>query len=145
HPATASVMAHYFRGQGLGIPSVLIPTPDEVDLAFPPLPFGANETKGAPLPTALEAEPGGARSPTLEALSRPAGCAAARAERRRRLVECLNSRYVVNHPDAEVKAWDRAWRDAHAITEKGAAAKAFDLAGKPLLPGGPNARAPEIE
>lgn len=133
YPSTAAVMAHYFQGQGLGIPSVVVAGANGDQF---------NDAKGAAIPTALMVNVGqnqGA-NPTVQALGYPTGVNAARYERRRRMQEELNKSMLGSRPDDVVKAYDKAWKDAYDITTKGVAAKAFDLTGKPILPGGNGAR-----
>jgi len=132
YPATAAVMSYYFQGQGLGIPAVQIAGANGT---------GANTAKGANIPTALNVDANGNQqgNPTVEALTLPVGSDANRYARRRRLMEAVNANFLSTRPDDRVKAYDKAWKDAYDITVKGQAAAAFDLTGKPILPGGTNA------
>jgi hypothetical protein len=127
YPSTAAVMAYYFQGTGLGIPSVVINGANGDD---------PNNAKGAKIPTALMVNVNNnqGQNPTVQALGMPTGVTAARYARRRRLMESVNQKSLAL-PDEAVKAYDKAWKDAYDITVKGDAAKAFDLTGKPILPG----------
>lgn len=127
YPSTAAVMAYYFQGMGLGIPSVVINGANGDQ---------PNSSKGANVPTALmvNVNAGQGQNPTVQALGLPTGVDAPRYARRRRLMESVNQKSLAL-PDDAVKAYDKAWKDAYDITVKGDAAKAFDLTGKPILPG----------
>jgi hypothetical protein len=131
YSSTAAVMAYYFQGQGLGIPSVLIAGGNGNQ---------PNDAKGNPIPTALMVNVGQnqANNPTVQALGMPQGVTAPRYARRAALLEKLNEKFLGSRPDDTVKAWDKAWKDARDITTKGEAAKAFDLTGKTILPPGRN-------
>lgn len=127
YPSTAASMAHYFQDQGLKIPSVLVRGSNGSQ---------ANDTKGGAVPTALQVFDQGS---TVQMLRRPASVDAARYQRRRSLLEAFEGTFQPTRPDAEARSWDRAWKQAYDITQTGTAAQAFDLTGKPLLTGGPNA------
>jgi len=86
---------------------------------------------------------GQGQNPTVQALALPPGVDSARYARRRRLMEAVNQKELAL-PDDTVKAYDKAWKDAYDITTKGEAAKAFDLTGKTILPGGSNASKGEL-
>ena len=137
YPSTACVMSYYFQGQGIGIPAVIVNGANAQ---------GDNDPRGANIPTALAVNVGQGQggNPTVQALQLPAGVSAARYARRRKLMEKVNEGVLGSRPDDAVKAYDKAWKDAYDITTKGDAAKAFDLTGKPLLTGGPNARANDL-
>jgi len=139
YPSTAAVMAYYFQGQGLGIPSVVISGGNGQ---------AVNSAKGGNLPTALTVQAGGANqgaNPTVQYLGMPTGTDAVRYARRRRLMEAVNANVLSTRPDATVAAYDKAWKDAYDITTKGDAAKAFDLTGKPILPGGAGANTGDLQ
>lgn len=127
YPSTAAAMAYYFQDQGLKIPSVMIRGANG---------DGANESKGGDVPTALQVFD---QNSTVQMLRRPTGVDAARYQRRRTLLEAFEATYQPTRPDADAKAWDRAWKQAYDVTQAGTAASAFDLTGKTLLTGGPNA------
>ncbi len=127
YPSVASVMAYYYEGKGLGIPSVVI--------------NGANgnmvnTANASRCPTALQVNAGGGAggNPVVEALQLPSGVDAARYQRRRSLIEKLNARFLADRPDAIAKAYAEASKSAADITIKGDAAQAFDLTGVPLVP-----------
>lgn len=132
YPSTAAAFAYYFQGTGLGIPSVLIAGNNG---------NGANTANGSTCPTALNVQVGGnqGQNPTVQALNLPPNTDATRYARRRRLMEAVNANELKTRPDLNVAAYDAAWKQAYDITTQGQAAKAFDLTGKPILPGGPNA------
>jgi hypothetical protein len=116
YPSVASVLAYYFSGQSpLGIPAVSI----DGEL---------NDTKGNPIPAALEASVGN-MGPVL---TMPVS--SARYDRRKRMLQAINAGMLARYPDAMVPVADRGWQDAYGITTKGIAASAFDLTGKTLLP-----------
>ncbi len=127
YPSTAAVMAHYFQGMGLGIPSVVINGANGNN---------PNDAKGARIPTALmvNVNANQGQNPTVQALGMPTGVSANRYASRRRMMEAVNQKSLAL-PDDAVKAYDKAWKDAYDITVKGDAARAFDLTGKPILPG----------
>jgi hypothetical protein len=77
-------------------------------------------------------------------LSLPAGVDAARYARRKAVTEAIEADFNAKHPDSTVKAWNAAWNQAHDIALSGKAAKAFDLTGVTMLPGGATARAGDI-
>jgi hypothetical protein len=130
YPSMASAMAYYLQGRGPGIPAVVI-TGNHGERV--------NDAGQSRCPTGLEVAPGGAASSQLvEALRRPVGVDQARYDRRKAFLDRLNQRYVAAHPDAMARAMEKATEDAHAVTSAGAAAAAFDLRGKPLLPPGGN-------
>jgi hypothetical protein len=126
YPSTAAVMAHYFQGFGLGIPSVVINGGQGNN---------ANEAKASRVPTALQVGTGGGQggNPTVQALSLPGGVAEARYLRRKTLLDKLNARYLAQRPGAITKAYEKAINDATDVTVKGDAAQAFDLTGVPLV------------
>lgn len=136
YPSTAAVMAYYFQGMGLGIPSVVISGANGQ---------APNDAKGANIPTALMVNVGAnqGQNPTVQALGLPTGTDATRYARRRRMMEAVNQK-ALTLPDDTVKAYDKAWKDAYDITTKGDAAKAFDLTGKPVLPGKAGANANDL-
>ena len=127
YPSMAPVFAHYFQGQRIGIPSVVI-NGDAMQ--------GINDARGARVPTALQvnAGQGQANNPVVQALSLPAGVDLNRYNRRKALLDKLNAEYVGKHPDDMVKAFEKATLDAFNVTAQGEAARAFDLTGKQLLP-----------
>jgi len=127
YPSVAPVFAHYFEGQGIGIPSVVIQGDN---------PNGVNDTRGARVPTALSVgtNNGAGGNPTVQALELPPGVDVARYDRRKTLLDCLNQRFLQSHPDGMALAYEKASEDAFAITRQGDAAQAFDLTGKQLLP-----------
>lgn len=127
YPSMASAMAHYYQGQGLGVPSVVI-TPEKTIASSTP-----NTSR---CPAALMVAPGDpqGQNPVVQALRRPAGVDAARYDRRRAFAAAMNARFLASRPDEVAKAWDRASDDAHKVTQGGQAAQAFDLTGVPLLP-----------
>lgn len=127
YPSTASVMAYYFQGQGVGIPSVVINGGLGTD---------ANVARDSKCPTALQVDAGQNQNqnPVVQALSRPQGVDQARYDRRRALLDRLNRRYLDSRPDTLARDYERATKDALDVTARGEAARAFDLTGKPLLP-----------
>ncbi|MCO5170524.1 MAG: DUF1501 domain-containing protein [Planctomycetes bacterium] len=129
YPSTAAVMAHYHKDQTgtLKMPSVLIRGSNGAR---------ANDAKGSECPTAMQVFD---LNSTVQMLRSPSGVDAARASRRRQLIEAFNGSYVPTRPDDELRAWDEAWRQAYDVTQSGQAAAAFDLTGKPTLPGGSGA------
>ena len=129
YPSTAASMAFYFQDQGLRIPSVVIRGANG---------DAVNDAKGGQVPTALQVFD---QTSTVQMLRRPTSVDAARYQRRRTLLEAFEASYQPTRPDAEAKAWDRAWKQAYDVTQNGQAASAFDLTGKTLLTGGPNASA----
>lgn len=127
YPSTAAVMAHYYEGKGIGIPSVVINGGNGGDV---------NVARASRVPTALQVNAGSGQgtNPVVQALDLPNGVDAARYQRRRSLLQQLNDRYLKNRPDAIAQAYDKASKDAADITIKGDAAKAFDLTGVTRLP-----------
>ena len=127
YPSTASAMAYYFQGQGIGIPSVVINGANG---------NGVNDSRGAPIPTALQVDTNNnqGNNPTVEALELPPGVDLTRYNRRKDLLDQLNARFLGERPDAIARDIERATEDAFSVTEQGDAARAFDLTGKPLLP-----------
>ena len=134
YPSMAPVFAHYFQGQGIGIPSVVV-TGGVLN--------GINDARGARVPTALAVAPGQGQgqNPVVQALSLPPGVDADRYRRRKALLDRFNIEFLNKRPDDVVKAWKKASDDAADITIKGEAARAFDLTGKPLLPAAGNGEA----
>jgi hypothetical protein len=132
YPSTAAVMAKLLEGQsGLGIPAVVVLGNNGDEF---------NDAKGTPTPTALEVS--GQNSATVQMLKMPANVDAARYARRKAIADAIEK--SSNHPDNSVDAWKKVSKDSYDITTKGAAAKAFDLTGVPLLPGGPTGRAASL-
>jgi len=131
YPSTAAVMAHYFQGTGLGIPSVVINGSNGREV---------NDSKSSRVPTALMVGAGGGAggNPVVRALQRPTGVDQARYDRRKTLLEKLNARYLGQRPDSLAKDYEAATRDAVGITTQGDAARAFDLTGVTLVPGRSN-------
>jgi len=137
YPSTASVMAYYYQGQGLGIPAVLITGNNGAN---------PNDNKGGRCPTALMVQAGqnhGA-NPTVQELSLPTGSDAADYKRRYDIAAAINQNIQQTRPDSVVKDATAAWNQAYQITTQGKAAKAFDLTGVTLLPGGANANKQDI-
>jgi hypothetical protein len=136
YPSTAAVMQYYLRDQpGIGTPSVLV-TGDQAN--------EANDAKGAPIETAFGAA---ADATSVDALTMPAGVDATRLARRQQLLSLMDDGYLATHPDGLTKAWPGAVKRAFSVTKSGAAAKAFDLSGKTLLPcaaGGDNGAATRL-
>ncbi|MEZ6186527.1 MAG: DUF1501 domain-containing protein [Planctomycetota bacterium] len=131
-PAIAPTMAYYMQGKGVGIPAVLVNGDNGNN---------ANNARGnTRIPTALTVTVGGNQNnnPVVEALSLPQGVDQARYSRRKAMLDQMNARFLSANPDGLAKAYEKATKDAFDITMKGEAAAAFDLAGKPLLPGGNN-------
>ena len=125
YPSTASVMAHFYEGAGLGIPSVVL-TGANGD--------GANVARGSRVPTALSVNPAASgQNPVVKALERPAGVDDARYRRRQLVIERMNKRFLKKRTDAVAKAYDKATADAADLTLKGLAPQAFDLTGVPLV------------
>lgn len=127
YPSTAAVMAYYYQGKGIGIPSVVI--------------NGANGTmvnsaNASRCPTALQVNAGSnqGQNPVVRALTRPAGVDEARYQRRRSLLERLNARFLKDRPDDVAKAYEEASKQAASVTLQGEAARAFDLTGVPRVP-----------
>lgn len=134
YPSADVVFAHYLKDQGLKIPSVLIRNGMGG--------LGINDPKGGDCPTSFEA----ASSATASALLKlPAGTDAARYARRAALTDAFNATYIGTRPDLAPKQWRDAVKQAKDVTTTGAAAAAFDLTGKPLLTGGPTARAATLQ
>ena len=134
-PAIAPTFAHYLGGRGIGIPAVVLSDPRGGGR----IGDGGNATRGNPeVPAALEVTlgQGPGSDPVVQALRLPPGVDAARYRRRRAMAEKLNARFLAKSPDAVAKAYAKATQDAYDVTLKGEAATAFELAGKPLLPGG---------
>lgn len=131
YPPSPIVLNHYLKSApgALGIPSVVLSDP---------LLDGANDAKGTALSPALEVVP---EANPAAAMRLPAGVDAARATRRRDLVSLISSAFSGTRPDTSVKAWDAATARAHTVAVQGAAAKAFDLTGKQLVPG----QAPNVQ
>jgi hypothetical protein len=127
HPSTAAVMAYYYQGTGLGIPSVVINGNNGQN---------ANVANQSRVPTALQVTAGSGQgnNPTVEALQLPPGVNAARYQRRQNLITALNQRFLAAHPDDIAAAYKKATEDAASVTMKGDAAKAFDLTGVTLVP-----------
>jgi len=126
YPSTACVMAEYFQGYGIGIPSVVI-NGNNGQMA--------NDAKASRCPTALQVNvnQGQGNNPTVQALNLPPGVNQARYQRRKSLLDKLNARYLATRPDAITKAYEKAINDAADVTIKGDAAQAFDLTGVPLV------------
>ncbi len=141
YPSTAAVMAYLLKDSAaLKIPSVMIvgkPT-DNPCCAGQGGPNGddCNTAKGGTCPTAFTVFNSG---DAVKMLSLPAGIDAVRYGRRRQIIDGLNAGFYAEKPDAVLPAWDNAWKQAADITTSGKAAKAFDLTGKTLLPGGSGA------
>jgi len=127
YPSTAAVMAHYYQGTGIGIPSVVINGGNGREV---------NLSRMSRCPTALMVNAGSNQgtNPVVQALTKPAGVDDARYQRRQALITKLNARYLANRPDAIAAAYDKARKDAADVTIKGDAAKAFDLTGVTLVP-----------
>jgi hypothetical protein len=140
YPSTAAVMAYYFQGQGLGIPSVVIPNGNGFYNE-------SNDGKGANIPTALAVQSGQGQgqNPTVQELTLPTGVDATRYGRRQRLQDAINANMLATRPDQTVKSYDKAWNDAYKITLQGQAASAFDLTGKTILPGGATAAKGDLQ
>src|SRR5581483_63354 len=102
-----------------------------------------NDSKGGACPTALQVS-GSATATTREMLSLPKGVDQARYDRRRSIMQAVEKGFDGSRPDQDVKGWTKAWNDAHDITVQGKAAKAFDLTGVTMLPGGSTARAKDL-
>jgi hypothetical protein len=128
YPSTAAVMAHYFEGTGLGIPSVVINgnVSGEVNMA-----------RDSKVPTALQVSAGGGAgtNQVVQALQLPPGVDAARYGRRKTLLDKLNARFLSQRPDVIAQQFEKSTRDAVDIAMKGEAAAAFDLNGVTLVPG----------
>jgi len=126
-------MAHYFAGEleRLGLPpSVLVRGANGL---------GANVARGADVPTAFTVADVGA-APGL--LRRPVP--AARAARRRDLLRVFGAGFGRGLPAGGAAAsWERALEQAFTVTDRGAAAEAFDLTGVRRLPAGGGAY-PEV-
>jgi hypothetical protein len=137
YPSTASAMAYYYTGQGLGIPAVQISGNNGAN---------GNDNKGSRCPTALMVQAGqaGANNPTVQELSLPTGSDAGDYQRRHDITALVDQKIQQTRPDLQVKDATAAWNQAYQITTQGKAAKAFDLTGVTLLPGGPNANKGEI-
>jgi hypothetical protein len=133
YPSHAPVFAHYFQGQGIGIPAVQINGNNLQNI---------NANRGARVPTALAVTVGGAQaaqSPIVQALSLPTGVDNARYQRRKALIDKLNARFLGERSvDIMSKAYEKATNDAFNVTFQGEAARAFDLTGKTLLPANNN-------
>lgn len=125
YPPAPVILNHFLKSApgALGIPSVV--------LADPVL-DGSNDAKGTALAPALEVV---AEADPASAMRLPTGVDAARATRRRDLVNLISSAFSGSRPDTSIKAWDAATARAHTVAVQGAAAKAFDLRGKALVPG----------
>jgi Protein of unknown function (DUF1501) len=131
YPTMASVMAHYGQGHPFGVPSVVI----EDGLGRRGVTLEANQAKASGCPLALQVNTGGpGGSPIVDALSLPACADRARYDRRKALLDVIQRRFVSERPYVVNKAWERATEEAHQITVKGDAARAFDLTGVPLVP-----------
>ncbi len=140
YPSTSASMNLLLQDQvsppsGIGLPAVSIV--DSQGVRF-------NDSKGSATPVAFQVN-GSKASPATQMLSLPPGVSAARYDRRRAIFDAIEPGYAPTRPDQTVKAWTKAWRDAHAITKQGKAAQAFDLTSVTLLPGGPTARARDLE
>jgi hypothetical protein len=131
YPSTAAVMAHYFEGSGLGIPSVVINNQVSGEV---------NRARASKVPTALQVDAGGGvgGNPVVRALSLPTGVDPARYGRRKTMLDKLNARFLSSRPDVIAAQYEKSARDAVDITMKGDAAAAFDLTGVPLVPGADN-------
>ncbi len=128
YPSTAAVMAYYFEGSGLGIPSVVINGN---------ISGRANDARASQVPTALQVSAGGGAggNPVVRSLQLPTGVDAARYGRRQTMLDKLNARFLSQRPDVIAAQYEKSARDAVDITMKGDAARAFDLTGVPLVPG----------
>jgi hypothetical protein len=116
YPSAACVMAYYLKGESsLGIPAVAIDG-------------AVNDSKGGVIDSALNARVG-SMTPLL---TMPV--TAARYDRRQRMRAILNLGMLGRYPDPVVTVSESALNDARNITVAGAAAAAFDLTNKPLLP-----------
>jgi hypothetical protein len=126
YPSVASVMAYYYQGTGIGIPSVIINGGN---------PQRQNDAGQSRCPTALQVNAGNGQgnNPVVQALALPAGVDQARYDRRKTLLDRLNARFLASRPDQAARAMEKATADAHSITSQGAAARAFDLTGKTLI------------
>lgn len=131
YPSTAAVMAHYFEGTGLGIPSVVINNNVSGEV---------NRARASKVPTALQVDAGGGAggNPVLRSLQLPTGVDQARYGRRKTMLDKLNARFLSQRPDVIAAQYEKSARDAVDITMKGDAAAAFDLTGVPLVPGANN-------
>ena len=132
-PSTACSMAYLLQGVSpLGIPSVVISssTGNEV-----------NDAKGSTCPTALAADPFN----TSALFVSPTGSDTARFARRKTLTDTFNATYVNTRPDQAAKTWNSAVQTAYQLTTAGAAASAFSLNGKTILPGGPTANGGDLQ
>ncbi len=125
YPPVPVVLGQYLRSTpgALGIPTVVL------DGQW----TGANDAKGTRLAAALEVVP---EADPAAAMRLPVGVSVARATRRRDLLGLVSSAFSGSRPDATVAAWDAATAKAHDVAVKGAAAKAFELRGKQLVPAG---------
>lgn len=124
YPSAAAVMSQLFAGQSpLGISSVLINGSNGT---------AANDAKGSDCPTAFTVFD---VNTTHQLMRRPTNVDAARYDRRKQIMEAFNNNYTASRPDATARAWDQAVHQAIDITNTGAAASAFDLTGKTILPG----------
>lgn len=124
YPSAAATMAHLLHDKvkSEGLPPSVVLRPGTT---------GVNEARTSSVPTALSVDAGGPdMTDALTAKVDPR-----RADRRRALTEVFNERMRATRPDATVKAYEDAWTDALELTRRGRAAAAFDLTGKPILPG----------
>ncbi len=132
-PSTACSMAYLLQGVSpLGIPSVVInsSTGNEV-----------NSAKGTDCPTALSAD----TNNTSALFVSPTGADTARYARRKTLTDTFNATYVNTRPDQAAKTWNSAVQTAYTLTTQGAAAAAFSLSGKTILPGGATANGGDLQ
>jgi hypothetical protein len=138
YPSTAAVMAYYFQGQGIGIPSVMISGANGNE---------ANDNKGANVPTALNVQVGSGQgqNPTVQELSLPPNTDLNRYARRSRLQAAVNQNMLNTRPDQVIQDYDAAWKEAYNITVQGQAAQAFNLTGKTILPGGSGANSNDLQ
>ncbi|MEZ0228591.1 MAG: DUF1501 domain-containing protein [Planctomycetota bacterium] len=139
YPSTSASMNYLMQDQvlpptGIGLPAVSIINSQGSRF---------NDSKGSATPSALQVT-GGQTAATMQMLSLPTGVDQTRYDRRKAISDAIEKNYNQTRPDQTVKAWTKAWQDAHNITKQGKAAKAFDLAGVTTLPGGATARAGDL-
>ncbi len=134
YPSAGCVFSQYMKDQGLKIPSVLVRNGIGG--------IGINDPKGGDCPTSFEATSSAAATQILKL---PANVDAARYARRSALTDAFNATYLSNRPDMAPKQWRDAVKQAKEVTTTGAAAAAFDLTGKTILPGGPTAKAATLQ